>query len=247
MAFFGPISSLYDFATFAVFIYGFDAGETLFQSGWFVESLTTQTLVIFIIRTRRVPFLRSRPSRPLLVTTLARAGVGAVIPFSPLADALGFTALPGRLLVALALMVATYLALVEAGQVPLPQATDSRRATRRRPGEARAPRPPPRRAVEHTTGAPAKAPRSRRSQQVNGRRSAPPRGATGPEAALNSTPSLQKAVRGSVARPPALRDISTARPWRCYAVSLSRRRRSPLAMISSAVPSLSSRPVVSER
>jgi Mg2+-importing ATPase len=116
MAFFGPISSLYDFATFAVLIYGFDASETLFQSGWFVESLTTQTLVIFIIRTRRVPFLRSRPSRPLLLTTLACAAVGVLIPFSPLADALGFTALPGTLLVALALMVATYLALVEAGK-----------------------------------------------------------------------------------------------------------------------------------
>jgi Mg2+-importing ATPase len=116
MAFFGQISSLYDFATFAVLIYAFDAGETLFQSGWFVESLTTQTLVIFVIRTRRVPFMRSRPSRPLLVTTLACAAVGVVIPFSPLADTLGFTALPGTLLVALALMVATYLALVEAGK-----------------------------------------------------------------------------------------------------------------------------------
>jgi Mg2+-importing ATPase len=116
MAFFGPISSLYDFATFAVLIYGFDASETLFQSGWFVESLTTQTLVIFIIRTRRVPFVRSRPSRPLLLTTLACAAVGVLIPFSPLADTLGFTALPGSLLVAIALMVATYLALVETGK-----------------------------------------------------------------------------------------------------------------------------------
>jgi Mg2+-importing ATPase len=116
MAFFGPISSLYDFATFAVLIYGFDAGATLFRSGWFVESLATQTLVIFIIRTRRVPFLKSRPSRPLLATTLACATVGVLIPYSPLADTLGFTALPATLLGAIALMVVTYLALVEVGK-----------------------------------------------------------------------------------------------------------------------------------
>lgn len=116
MAFFGPISSLYDFATFAVLIYGFDASETLFRSGWFVESLATQTLVIFIIRTRRVPFLKSRPSRPLLATTLTCATIGVLIPYSPLADALGFTALPATLLVTIALMVITYLGLVEAGK-----------------------------------------------------------------------------------------------------------------------------------
>jgi Mg2+-importing ATPase len=116
MAFFGPISSLYDFATFAVLIFVFDASESLFQTGWFVESLTSQTLVIFVIRTRRVPFLRSRPSRPLFLTTLACATIGVVFPFSPAADALGFTALPATLLAAIAVMVATYLALVETGK-----------------------------------------------------------------------------------------------------------------------------------
>jgi Mg2+-importing ATPase len=116
MAFFGPISSIYDFATFAVMLYVFDAGETLFQSGWFVESLATQTLVIFIIRTRRVPFLRSRPSRPLLATTLACAAVGVALPYSPLADLFGFERLPTAFLGVLALMVVTYLALVEAGK-----------------------------------------------------------------------------------------------------------------------------------
>jgi Mg2+-importing ATPase len=116
MAFFGPISSLYDFGTFAVLIFVFDASETLFRSGWFVESLATQTLVIFIIRTRRVPFLKSRPSRPLLATTLACATVGVLIPYSPLADTLGFTALPATLLATIALMVVTYLALVELGK-----------------------------------------------------------------------------------------------------------------------------------
>ncbi|HEX6664035.1 MAG TPA: magnesium-translocating P-type ATPase [Gaiellaceae bacterium] len=116
MAYFGPISSVYDFMTFGVLIYGFDAGETLFRSGWFVESLATQTLVIFVIRTRRVPFLRSRPSRPLLLTTAACAVIGVVIPYSPVANALGFEPLPVSLLGAIALMVVTYLALVEAGK-----------------------------------------------------------------------------------------------------------------------------------
>ncbi len=116
MAFFGPISSVYDFLTFAVMLYVFDADETLFRSGWFVESLATQTLVIFIIRTRRVPFVRSRSSRPLLATTLACATVGVVLPYSPLAGLFGFEPLPAAFLGVLALMVATYLALVEAGK-----------------------------------------------------------------------------------------------------------------------------------
>ncbi len=73
MAFFGPISSVYDFLTFAVMLRVFHAGPSLFRSGWFVESLATQTLVIFVIRTRRVPFFKSRPSRPLLIATLGCA------------------------------------------------------------------------------------------------------------------------------------------------------------------------------
>jgi len=113
MALFGPISSIYDFLTFAVMLYVFDAGATLFRSGWFVESLATQTLVIFVIRTRRVPFWRSRPSRPLLATTLACAATGVALPFSPLAHTLGFKALPLDFLAILLLMVVTYLALAE--------------------------------------------------------------------------------------------------------------------------------------
>ena len=81
---FGPISSLFDFATFAVMLWVFDAAAPEFRSGWFVESLATQTLIVFVIRTRRVPFLRSRPSRPLLVSVLAVVAVGALIPQSPL-------------------------------------------------------------------------------------------------------------------------------------------------------------------
>jgi P-type Mg2+ transporter len=113
MVVFGPVSSLYDFATFAVLILGFDAGETLFHTGWFVESLATQSLVIFVIRTRRVPFTRSRPSTPLLVTTLAVVAVGAALPFSPAADALGFEPLPPALAGVIAAMVVSYLGLVE--------------------------------------------------------------------------------------------------------------------------------------
>lgn len=116
MMFFGPISSVYDFMTFGVMIWVFHAGETLFHSAWFVESLATQTLVIFVIRTRRVPFFSSRPSAPLLVTTLACVAVGLALPFSPLADVLGFTSLPWGFLPILLVMVVTYLGLVEAGK-----------------------------------------------------------------------------------------------------------------------------------
>jgi P-type Mg2+ transporter len=116
MMFFGPLSSLYDFLTFGVMLWVFHAGETLFHSGWFAESLATQTLVIFVIRTRRIPFFHSRPSPPLLATTLACAAIGVVLPFSPLAGLLGFKALPLGFLGILVLMVVTYLGLVEAGK-----------------------------------------------------------------------------------------------------------------------------------
>jgi P-type Mg2+ transporter len=116
MAFFGPISSLFDFATFGVLLWLLHAGPVEFRSGWFVESLATQTLVIFVIRTRRTPSWGSRPSRPLLLTTLTCAAVGVVLPFTPLAGLFGFTALPPAFLGILAGMVAIYLALAEAGK-----------------------------------------------------------------------------------------------------------------------------------
>ncbi len=117
MAFFGPISSIYDFVTFGVMLFVFQAGESLFQTGWFVESLATQCLVIFVIRTRRIPFYRSRPSAPLFVTTIACAVLGAAIPFiPPLAHLFGFTPLPAAFLGILVLMIATYLVLVDLGK-----------------------------------------------------------------------------------------------------------------------------------
>ncbi len=117
MAFFGPISSIYDFLTFGVMLWGFNAGPTEFRSGWFVESLATQTLVIFIIRTRRVPFYRSRPSSPLLFATLACASLAVAIPYiPPVARAMGFTPLPVAFLGVLVVLILTYLALAEVGK-----------------------------------------------------------------------------------------------------------------------------------
>ncbi|HKW20635.1 MAG TPA: magnesium-translocating P-type ATPase [Ktedonobacterales bacterium] len=112
MIFIGPISSVFDFLTFWVMLAIFHASEALFHTGWFVESLATQTLVLFIIRTGGNP-LRSRPSRPLTVTTLLIVLVGVLLPFSPLAPALGFTPLPLLYFLFLILAIAVYLTLVE--------------------------------------------------------------------------------------------------------------------------------------
>jgi Mg2+-importing ATPase len=116
MTFFGPISSIFDFATFGIMIWVFNAHAALFRSGWFVESLATQSLVIFAIRTRRVPFFHSRPSTPLTVATIVCVTIGVALPFSPFADVLGFTALPAGFLAALAAMIVVYLVLIELGK-----------------------------------------------------------------------------------------------------------------------------------
>ena len=116
MLFFGPISSLFDFATFGVMLWVFHAHAPLFRTGWFVESLATQTLVIFAIRTRRIPFVRSHPSVPLLLAALGVVTVGAIVPATGLAHTLGFRPLPGTFYLALAGMVVCYLALIEAGK-----------------------------------------------------------------------------------------------------------------------------------
>ena len=116
MLYFGPFSSLFDFATFGVMLWVFHSGPAQFRSGWFVESLATQTLVIFAIRTRRVPFFRSHPSLPLALAVLSVVAVGALLPASPLAGTLGFQPLPGGFFAALAGMVVAYLALIEGGK-----------------------------------------------------------------------------------------------------------------------------------
>jgi len=116
MTSFGPLSSVFDFATFAVMLWVFHSGPAQFRSGWFVESLATQTLVIFAIRTRRTPFFRSHPSLPLTLAALGVVAVGALLPATPLAHSLGFQPLPGGFFAALAGMVAGYLALIEFGK-----------------------------------------------------------------------------------------------------------------------------------
>jgi Mg2+-importing ATPase len=116
MLFFGPISSVFDFAMFAILLFGFDASHTLFRSGWFVESLATQSLAIFAIRTHRVPFFRSRASTPLLVSTLAVVAIAFALPFSPLAHTLGFTHLPLALVAVVTAIIPTYLLVLELGK-----------------------------------------------------------------------------------------------------------------------------------
>jgi Mg2+-importing ATPase len=110
---FGPISSLFDFLTFGLMLGVLHAGPPEFRTGWFVESLATQTLIIFAIRTRRIPFFRSRPGGVLTAATLSVIAVGVALTISPLASALGFAALPWQFFSALALFVLAYLVLVE--------------------------------------------------------------------------------------------------------------------------------------
>jgi P-type Mg2+ transporter len=112
MLFIGPISSIFDFLTFYVLLHVFHASERLFHTGWFVESLATQTLVLFVIRTMGHPF-RSRPSRALTATTLLIVGIGVAVPATPLAALLGFTRLPASYFAFLIAATVVYLALVD--------------------------------------------------------------------------------------------------------------------------------------
>ncbi|AZI44242.1 magnesium-translocating P-type ATPase [Deinococcus psychrotolerans] len=108
----GPISSVYDFLTFYVLLRIFHAREAEFHTGWFIESLATQTLVIFVIRTFGNP-LKSRPSRPLALAATLVVLVGALLPFTPLSGLLGFVPLPPLYFVFLIGATLTYLGLVE--------------------------------------------------------------------------------------------------------------------------------------
>lgn len=108
----GPISSVFDFAIFGLMLVLFAGDERLFQTGWFVESLATQVLVIFVIRTRGSPF-SSLPSRPVAITALTVVAVAIVLPFSALGPALGFVPLPGIFFALLGPLVVTYLVAVE--------------------------------------------------------------------------------------------------------------------------------------
>ena len=115
--FIGPISSIFDYTTFFVMLWIFNCWDpsraSLFQTGWFVESLMTQTLIIHVIRTNRIPFIQSRASWALTATTLSIMALGIWLPYSPLASALGFTHLPPLYWPILMLTLLGYMGLTQ--------------------------------------------------------------------------------------------------------------------------------------
>ncbi len=113
--FIGPISSIFDYLTFFMMLYVFNCWDNpaLFHTGWFVESLFTQTLIIHVIRTNKIPFLQSWASWPLILTSVVIVTVGALLTVSPLADALGFVPLPALYWLLLATILACYVVLTQ--------------------------------------------------------------------------------------------------------------------------------------
>src|SRR5450631_3328107 len=113
--FIGPISSIFDYVTFFMMLYVFNCwhNPALFRTGWFIESLFTQTLIIHVIRTNKIPFLQSWASWPLTLTSLAIVAAGAWLPVSPLASTLGFVPLPGLFWLLLAAMLVGYAVLTQ--------------------------------------------------------------------------------------------------------------------------------------
>jgi len=113
MVAFGPVSSVFDFLTFFVLLFVFKASAPLFQTAWFVESLFTQTLVIFAIRTGKIPFWRSKPSKLLVFNILVILILALVLPFTSFGTFFSFVALPTKFLMILGVFVVAYLGLVE--------------------------------------------------------------------------------------------------------------------------------------
>jgi Mg2+-importing ATPase len=113
--FIGPISSIFDYLTFLIMLYVFNAwnNPALFHTGWFVESLFTQTLIIHVIRTHKIPFIQSRASWPLIASSLIIVAAGAWLTVSPLAGALGFVPLPPLYWLLLAIMLPCYIVLTQ--------------------------------------------------------------------------------------------------------------------------------------
>jgi Mg2+-importing ATPase len=111
----GPISSIFDIMTYVIMLFVFNCwgNPELFHTGWFVESLFTQTLIIHVIRTNKIPFIQSRASWPLLLTSLLIIAIGGWLPFSPLADTLGFVPLPPLYWLLLLGMLIAYVILTQ--------------------------------------------------------------------------------------------------------------------------------------
>jgi len=111
--FIGPISSLFDFTTFAVLLWVFRAQQPLFNTGWFMESLCSQTLIIHIIRTGKIPFVESKPSQFLIFMSIYIVTIGLVIPFIPLGKYFGFIQPPPAFFLALIPIIAAYLFMTQ--------------------------------------------------------------------------------------------------------------------------------------
>lgn len=115
--FIGPVSSIFDYSTYFMMLYLFNCWNPLraplFHTGWFVESLLTQTLIIHVIRTNRIPFLQSRASWPMIITSIIVMIIGIWIPYSPFAGSLGFTPLPGLYWPLIALTLICYVVLTQ--------------------------------------------------------------------------------------------------------------------------------------
>jgi P-type Mg2+ transporter len=109
----GPISTLFDFISFYILYQFFKDLPSAFQTGWFMESLATQVFVIYVIRTRKIPFMQSSPSRTLLISTISVVLLGWLIPYTPIAHFFGFTPLPLNIVMMLVAIVATYLLLTQ--------------------------------------------------------------------------------------------------------------------------------------
>ncbi len=118
MMFFGPISSIFDLTTFGLMWFVFDARtveqQTLFQSGWFIVGLLTQTLIVHMIRTPKIPFIQSRAATPLMVMTGIIMAVGIFLPMGPLAHYFKLQALPGLYFVFLPMILLAYMGLTQA-------------------------------------------------------------------------------------------------------------------------------------
>jgi Mg2+-importing ATPase len=117
MIFIGPISSIFDITTYCVlwFVFGANtpARQSIFHSGWFIEGLLSQTLIVHMIRTQKIPFIQSMAATPVMLLTLAIMGIGVYIPFSPLGASIQLAPLPGRYFVWLSVTLLSYCGLIQ--------------------------------------------------------------------------------------------------------------------------------------